>query len=326
MKPTMQDVADLAQVSRATVSRVLADSTQVSQDKRSIVMAAVEKLGYKPHKKTHSRAELLVCVATNSNEDPFIDEIIAGIEAGTQIAKAKILFQYFKEETMANPEKQMRSQLETAEGIIICGNIDLANQSGLPLAMIHGVGNGENCSYIGIEERKTMIEIIHDLVSFGHRKIAYIHGPERDQNYQERLRAFKLGLLSAGISVDNRMIIHADNWDQKSGFAATKKLLSVANPTAIVAATDQLALGAYQNLEEMGFEVPQDLSIVGFGDLGVKLGDILLSSVAVSFSSLGKWAVTSLCAQISDPEIASVRLLVPTVYRRRQSVSQARQI
>ena len=329
MKPTMQDVAGLDKVSRATVSRVLADSANVSQDKRAVVLEAVRKLGYKPHKKIRNQHQVVVCVSPTQQTDPFYCDIIKGIQEGIRIHRAKHHLEILENEQLPEPTSNALGQ---AEGLLIIGNVQMTEQqstqlhnNNIPAVVIHGVGSSEFHSYVGIDERRAMIETISELVQLGHKRIAYIHGPEGDIDHQERLRAFKLGLLSAHLSVDPQLIIFSSDWDQAGGYAAAKRLFTSASPSAVITANDQMALGVYRAVEEAGLKVPHDISVVGYGDLDIaKHASPALSTISVPLESMGKWAVALLCAKIADQDLSPVRLTVPASYHKRNSVARAK--
>ena len=99
------------------------------------------------------------------------------------------------------------------EGILILGDLNLARSQYLeiqkrqiPLVIINGIPDYDGFSYIGIDERKTMIQVVQDLVNLHHREIAFISGPQNHLVYQERLRLYKLGLLCSNLSVDPGLI------------------------------------------------------------------------------------------------------------------------
>jgi len=334
VKPTMQDVADLAQVSRATVSRVLADSPNVSMDKRTLVLEAVEKLGYQPHKKLRPRYQLLLCIAPAQRTDPFHEHIFEGIQDAIRTHKLKLSKLQLQANTSKHSHKQfppsMARAISKAQGLIFLGNIPMSEQQYLhlyqnkiPAVIIHGIGNSQLCSYIGIDERRAMIEVVNELTQLGHRRIAYIHGPEANLDHQERLRAFKLGVLSAHLADSLKLIALATSWDQQGGYEAARRLLTTHAPSAIITANDLIALGAYKAVKEAGLRIPEDISVVGFGDLDcAKDADPPLSTITVPLQSLGKWAVALLYTKIADRDLAPARLTVPTIYRSRQSTAQ----
>lgn len=329
VKPTMQDVADLARVSRATVSRVLRGSANVSPEKQEIVLSAVEELGYKPHKKTRIISELLVYVSSSQVEDPFSALIMEGIHLGIRTYKAKLIV----EELNDNSPKSFCSHIDANDihGIIIVGHMNFVDtdfakiqKERIPVVLVQGAADSDVFSYVTIEERKAMMQTIQELVNLGHKQIAFIDGPKQDSSYQERLRSYKLGLLSARLSVESNLITAAEGWDRDSGYRTCKSLLKSGSPTAIITANDQLALGVYRALKELGCRIPEDISVVGFGDLDVaQHATPPLNTIAAPFISLGKWTVSLLCTLIEDKELPSTRLNLPALYKKRHSVGKA---
>lgn len=324
----MQEVADFAGVSRATVSRVLADSQLVSAKKRNLVFDAVKKLGYKPYKNTKTAVSIGVYVLEDQMRDPFFSNILEGIQG----SRSKFRIGLQLEHPKVNSMNYSLPIVKGAEGIILLGDLPLPDSEyaklkklEIPVVVINGIVDCEEFSYINIEERKAMIQVIQTLVELGHARIAFIAGPDHDLAKQERLRAYKLGLLCAHLPVNKQLIITATQCDAVSGYEATIKLLQAQTPTAILTANDQLAVGVYQAVAEFGLKIPDDISVVGFNDLAVaKTLDPPLSSIAVPLASIGKWAVSLLVAQVLDPPLSQVRLSVPTELVARKSLSNAK--
>lgn len=316
VKPTMQDVADIAQVSRATVSRVLSERAQVSRDKREVVLEAVRKLGYEPHKKTYTNFELAVCVTPEQQKDPFYMPIIKGVQIGIR-GKGRV-----KLYTNSLPS------LSGIDGVIIFGDIEVPSfflddlrQSQLPVVVVNGAQDIAGFSYVCIEERKAMIQVIQELVTLKHDKIAFIGGPLEDIGSQERLRSYKLGLLCSQLSVDNHLIVNTSDTSQAAGYIGAKNLLLLSSPTAIIAANDQMALGIYEAAAELQKQIPEDISVVGFADIEAAVQvNPRLSTVGIPLESMGKWGVSLLVSQINDPELSPARVSVPAEFVIRESI------
>ncbi|NLM25607.1 MAG: LacI family transcriptional regulator [Firmicutes bacterium] len=307
MKPTMEEVAELAKVSRATVSRVLSDSTNVSPEKRRLVLEAVKQLGYEPLKQTNVRVPIAVHISSSPDWTKFYEKILEGIE---QAASAEKLL--------------IQDDLGQAKGLILLGNAAI-KPSNVPVVVVDGLLEEEDYSLISIDERKAMLEAIQLLVKYGHRQIAFLNGPEHDIIRQERLRGYKLGILCARLPVNEALIQVATNWDRQSGYQATLQLLEQASPTALVAASSELALGAYQAIVDQGLKIPKDISLVGFDDLELtKELTPPMSRIDVSLVSMGKWAATLLKSLIDDEGRSPVRLNVPAVIRQTSSIGRAK--
>lgn len=309
MKPTMEDVAELAQVSRATVSRVLSERALVSPAKRELVLAAVAKLGYKPHKKTYTNLKIGVVISEDQQNNPFYEPIIAGIHQGIY-GKGKVLIY-----------SDFSSSLTDIDGIITIGSCDYPQnfleklqEAELPAVMIGGSQDLDGFSTILIEERKAMIQVVQALVRLGHEKIAFVSNSLLDITSQERIRAYKLALLCNQLSVDNQLIITDSE---------IEKLLLSSKPSAIITVNDQVALALYEVASKLGFNIPQDLSVVGFGDIELALqASPRLSSVAIPYESMGKWAISLLTAKVNDQELTPVKLSVSGELIIRDSISR----
>lgn len=329
MPVTIKDIAELAHVSKATVSRVLRQNPNVSKATSERVLEAARSLGYKiPRKPAVSRV-IMVTTHQSTLRDPFFLPIIEGLEAGCRSAGFTLSISAFTE---GRPD--VDKMAHGAQGIIVLGTSgitegllrDLAGTR-IPGVLINTAVRQDMFCYVGTEDRNAMFDVVSHLVAKGHREITFLSGPEDDLINLERRKGFQLGLLNAGIAFKEEWISEPGNWDIESGYVAAKDLLKRLDGhlTAIVSANDRMALGAYRAIKEIGLAIPDDISVVGFDDIEMAAhADPPLSSVTVPQTAMGEWAIQLLMTMQINPDRIPVRVHVPTRIVFRESVAERR--
>jgi LacI family transcriptional regulator len=278
---TSQDVADLANVSRTTVSLVLNEvaGANIPPATRERVFQAVQELGYVPNASARAlasrRAQAIGLVITRSPaqiaSDAFLPKIIAGLLNGIKEDQFRLLI-----ETVENQEDD--AYIELAQAKHIDGMIILTPNSADPgLQQLHTMGiptvlfgnlPGTALPFVDIDNRKAAREATEHLLDLGHKRIAFITNAHPSYlSAYDRLEGYRDALLTKGISTDDDLIEYGD-FNPESGFSAMQKILDKKIPfTAVFVASDNVALGAKSALSKAGLKIPQDVSMVGFDDL-----------------------------------------------------------
>ncbi len=273
--PTIIQVAALAGVSTATVSRVLSRPEQVSEETRRHVLAVVRSSGYTPNVAARSlrtlrAAKILLTVPDISNT--FFASVIRGAEEAARDAGYSVVVG----DTRHDPEVEdqyadMLSRREV-DGLIFLGH-HLPDSLG-PLLSREGAGapivNG--CEYspdlgvpsVHIDNAAAGGDAIEHLIGLGHRTIGVVTGPERSPISRDRLA----GAVAAAERHGLRAALHIAIGDYAAGsaFEQTRRLLA-AGVTAIFCFSDEMAMGAMGAIGEAGLSCPADISVVGFDDL-----------------------------------------------------------
>lgn len=320
---TVQDVARLAGVSQATVSRILTGAARVAEDKRRAVEAAIQKLKFRPNlsaRGLRSGSTHTIGVLTQELESPYFANAAKGVDQGlTGSGYAPILVPGHW-----NPEEEAeRVALLTArkvDALIVLGGrlsdaqiVELAQQ--LPVAVIgrrmHAPGV---ISFYQDQVDGGRLATEH-LIGLGHQRIAHIAGPSSHVDAQERKEGFMLAHRQAGMSVDPALIIEGD-FMESGGIAAMEALLDSGREfTAVFCANDQSLLGAKLVLHRRGVKVPQELSLVGFDDLPQsKYMSPPMTTVRQHTLAMGQAAAWALLAELSHapkgpaPIVPAIRL------------------
>ncbi len=279
---TSQNVADLAGVSRTTVSFILNDvkHVNITAETRRKVLTAVEELGYVPNASAQAlasrKAKAIGLVMTRRPQyiasDPFLPQILSGLMEVVKQHKLGLLLEWVE------PGQQIRTYHELVQAKHIDGMILLTprmDDEGLhqlenfdiPTVMMGKLPNS-NLYSVDIDNRAAAQEAVQYLISLGHRNIACItNAPLPYSSATDRLQGYKDAILEAGFKPNDDLICHAD-FDPRSGYECMKSLLArKVDFSAAFIASDNIVIGASSALREAKLSIPEDISIVGFDDI-----------------------------------------------------------
>lgn len=278
---TIKEVARLAGVSTATVSRTLAAPDKVAEVTRERVMRAVRELGYVPNtlgRNFRQRRSNLVLVLVPDISNPFFSSIIRGIERVAGEQGYRILLG----DTQYNASRQRDySELVTqrqADGIICLGmDIPFSYRKGRksidpawpPFVMACEYDGQIPVPTVCIDNEAAALAAVGELIALGHRDIAFINGPEASPICRDRLAGYRRALTEAGIAPRQAWWRHGD-FSLASGHREMRRLLAQKQrPSAVFCANDEMAMGAMRAAREAGLDLPGELSVMGFDDIDV---------------------------------------------------------
>lgn len=273
---TLAMVAKAAGVSPSTVSRILNGTAVVSGDKRAAVERAIATLGFVPNPVARGLAggrTLSIGVVTQAIDSPFYGAALRGIEVELGTAGYSPLFMsgHWHADEEARCIEVLRSR--RVDGmIVLTGRLpDSALRSlarSLPVVVTDRRLKAPNLYSLAFDNQEGARQATQHLLHLGHRRIAFIAGDRAHSDALPRQRGYETALRAAGIEVDPALLLQGD-FTEQSGLAAVERLLaSRAHFSAIFAANDQMAFGAAVGLHRSGHRVPDDVSLVGFDDLG----------------------------------------------------------
>ncbi|HEX6444152.1 MAG TPA: LacI family DNA-binding transcriptional regulator [Streptosporangiales bacterium] len=275
MTTTIRDVAARADVSPATVSRVLNGRVEVRADLRERVLAAVAEMGYRPNgpaRSLRTRATTVFGIIITDVQNPFFTSMVRGIEDTAQRAGYSVVLANSDED----PEKEQR-YLEVAAAEQMAGVVLAPAQSnsrrletlldrGMPVVTVDRRLRGAPVDSVTVNNHKAAHDATTHLIERGRRRIAIIAGLLKTTTGSRRLAGYKAALKEAGLPVDDELVVPAD-FRLEGGYAATKDLLGRARPDALFASNNLMTIGALQALSEAGVAIPDDVAVVGFDDI-----------------------------------------------------------
>ncbi|GAA3874877.1 MULTISPECIES: LacI family DNA-binding transcriptional regulator [Streptomyces] len=277
-RPTIADVAELAGVSRATVSFVLNNRPGVALATQERVRSAAEKLGWTPSRSARAlstgRARAVGLVLAREPEligtDPFYPAFMAGIESVISETGDGLMLQ------MSRPGAEMETYRRLAadrrvDGVFLTDlrlddpRPDLVAELGLPAIAVGGIESDKELPTVNLDDRPVVRDAVRHLVELGHRDIAYVAGPEEFVHARRRRQAWADALAEAGLPRGTSL---PGGFTAEGGARATRALLDLPTPpTAIVYGNDLSATAGMAVAQDAGLRLPHDLSVVGFDDV-----------------------------------------------------------
>lgn len=273
---TIYQVSELAGVSLATVSRVLNKNARVSDKTRDKVTAAMKELGYRPNSIAQSLASNRsnsIGILVSELAGPIYGQMMAGIESELRAAgkHAIITTGYSVEDKEKDGIEFLLSRncdalILHAEAVTDEYLIEL-NKGKVPVYLVSRYVEELKDHCISIDNRLGGYLATNIVIEQGHTNIAYISGREQKADSINRLAGHKKALSDAGIPFDEKLSFVGD-YSETGGMAGLKFFIeSKANFSALVCANDEMASGAMKYAREHGYNLPEDLSIVGFDNI-----------------------------------------------------------
>jgi DNA-binding LacI/PurR family transcriptional regulator len=329
-RPTIEDVAAAAGVSRGTVSRVLNGGVNVSAPALAAVNKAIKQTGYVVNhharslvtQRSRSVAFILCEPQEKFFEDPNFPTLLRGCTQALAEHDMPLLL------SIAGTEEDR----ERVVRFIAAGHIDgallVSTHAGNPVidrllglgvpAVACGlpIGHEHDLAYVAVNEAEGARQATAHLAGLGRRRIATVTGPLDTSGGRDRLAGYRDALTAAGIEQDEALIAHGE-YTQASGEAAMAKLLDqVPDLDAVFVASDLMAVGAIEALTRAGRSVPQDVSVVGFDDSSAALAARpRLTTVRQPYRRISEEMVRLLLARLDGQDPAAVILPTELVHR-----------
>lgn len=327
-KLTIRDIATLAGVSKATVSRVLNHKPDVDPTTRERVLQLIEQYGFVPSLAATGLAggrTRLVGVLVPSLTWPLIPQVLQGIAETIEETEYELVLYSLSNERERNASITRILETRLTDGLIAVfpdgGRqprvvpveeqrtthfLTELHHAGFPVVVIDDEGAPTDVPWIGTDNLASAREAVRHLIGLGHRRIAHITGPHHFLCTQERLDGYRSALEEAGLPVDDAYVLNGD-FTVAGGEACGDALFaSRTQPTAIFAANDQMAYGVLAAAERRGIRIPEDVALVGFDDVKPSaMTRPTLTTVHQPFDDMGKLAIALLYSRIQAPGAGS---------------------
>ncbi len=320
---TLLDVARLAGVSTATVSRALEKPNAVAEATRVRVMEAVAACGYTANIVARNLRKMetrLITILVADITNPFFNEIIRGIErVARENGYSVLLADSENDPGQENAYGNLLAAKRTDGMILMNGR--------MPAGLILADGAAADapivvaCEYlpnldlptIQIDNIDAAKRATEHLLRLGHRRIGFVTGPVWNVLSRDRLYGYRDAILEGGLQFDDSLVV-TGNFSIQSGIAAMESLLKLTpRPTGIFASNDEMAIGAIRAARDAGLRVPQDVSIVGFDDIRfAAFVDPPLTTIRQPGQEIGRRAMAQLVKILAGERVAERRLILPT--------------
>ncbi|MGO8372578.1 LacI family DNA-binding transcriptional regulator [Rhizobium ruizarguesonis] len=333
---TIKDVANELGVHPSTVSRALDPAKRglVGKDVVQRVIETAQRLGYTPDAAAatlrRGRSKLIGVIVPDI-ANPVFSPIIGGLEnALAEVGYALIV---------ADQPADAKSRLDIIETLVarrvdglvlataalIDDAVERCIRRGVPVVLVNRAEESDRAPSVVSDDVEGMKLAVEHLISLGHQRIIHLAGPKALSTGSLRRKGFKSAMKAAGLSLSRHAIVESTAFTRAAGALAAAELLK-RNPdaTAIVAANDLLALGAYEALTSVGRRCPEDVSVVGHNDMPlVDMVSPALTSIRISHREMGDAAGRLLVALINGQETSGSRIVMRPTLIVRQSTAKA---
>jgi LacI family transcriptional regulator len=327
MSVTIKDVARLAGVSVATVSRVLNASAPVLETTASRVRSVAEQLRFSPNGAARSlsmQRSHAIGVILPDLYGEFFSELLRGMDQAAQRGGYSLLVSSSHHDARG-VDAASRAMRGRVDGLLVMapdvapGALEKVLPRSVPTVLLNGRAPSGSVSAIAVDNYGGAASMTRHLIGLGHTRIGFIAGAANNAEAQQRERGFRAALKSARIERDPSHTVRGD-FTEAAGVAGARALLeSAVPPTAIFAANDAMAVGALAFLRDAGIHVPTDVAVAGFDDIPVAAFlNPPLTSVRVGIAALGARAVEQLLEAVThtnattSPALAPRREVLPT--------------
>lgn len=316
MPVTISDIAEAANVTKATVSYVLNNKPGVSQETRDKILKIMKDMNYHPNAVARGLAgkstEMLGLIIPDIS-DHFYVQIVRGVEETANLYN----FTLNLCTTHAIPEKERKMvDLFTSgrvDGIILMTYfLDLdyiinLKKRKIPFVLIDSTFQDNSIYSVNVDNFEAGYKATEYLIKLGHKRIAFVSGPQSSNDSLSRYRGYRQALNDYGLSYEEDLFCRGD-FKYKGGYQAFFNLQQLQHkPTAVFAANDQMAIGVLSAARTAGVQVPQELSIIGCDDIeAASVVEPTLTTIKQPIEELGKCA-TEMIFQLINKEKPSPR-------------------
>ncbi|THE14788.1 catabolite control protein A [Bacillus timonensis] len=333
MNVTIYDVAREANVSMATVSRVVNGNPNVKPTTRKKVQEAIDRLGYRPNAVARglaSKKTTTVGVIIPDISNIFYSELARGIEDIATMYKYNIILSNSDQ----NKDKEfhlLNTMLgKQVDGIVfMSGNITEEHvqefeKSPVPIVLAASVENTNTVPAVTIDVEQASYDAVTELTKRGHKKIAFISGLLNEPiNGEKKLAGYKRAIEDAGLSYNEEYVIEGD-YTYDSGIEGFEKIHELDDkPTAVFVGSDEMALGVIHSAQDLGYSIPEDFEVIGFDNTRLALMvRPQLTSVVQPMYDIGAVAMRLLTKFMNKENVEEQIVVLPHRIEFRKSTKQ----
>lgn len=333
---TLKDVARLAGVSVSTVSHVINGYNDINQETRARVLEAIKQLNYHRNSMAKGlvkrRSSLIGLIMFGEGiSHPFFYQVVRGFIDEIEQRDFNAVLSRVDTENWDSAPILRKMHEHRMEGLVVMGvweshpaAVAIA-QCGIPTVFVDAMMEGRKIASVSSENRRGMYQATEYLIQLGHRRIGFVNVTSGARIFRDRLDGYKAALRDYGIEFDQGLYVESANFEEE-GHKVTRDLLSrEPGITAIVTASDRVALGVMEELRQEGFSVPGDISVVGFDDIDMaRFSSPPLTTVRQHGETMGRRAARHLIDMIEDQNYLGSRITVDTELIIRESTGPAR--
>ncbi|WP_342528826.1 catabolite control protein A [Chryseomicrobium sp. FSL W7-1435] len=333
MTVTIYDVAREANVSMATVSRVVNGNQNVKPATRQKVLAVIERLDYRPNAVARglaSKKTKTVGVIIPDISNVFYAELVRGIEDIATMYRYNIILT--NSDQQPQKEAQLLSTLlsKQVDGVVLMSDQlsdelrDEMKRSSIPMVLAGTMDPATETPSVNIEYHEAAIQAVERLIQNGHQRIAYVTGSLKSSiNRLHKLTGYEKALDAADLEIDSDLVVEVEN-TYEEGIRAFEQLQKLKHPpTAYFAGNDEIAIGILQGAKDAHLDVPGDIEIISFEDSKLtRMVRPQLTSIAMPLYDIGAVSMRLLTKFMNNEKVEENSVILPYRLEERQSVKQ----
>ena len=321
---SLKEVAKLANVSIATVSRVVSGAEYVSESTRKTVLKAVHKLDYKPNKvaqrlRSKSGNKKLIGLIVPDIQNPFYVDVVRGVEDMCYSNNFAVFMCNFAQDETKERLYLDLMKSEAVDGLILAPasekDVEVIKlvKSGLPVVCVDRSLKEVDVDSVVVDNRNGAFSAVEFLINRGYKKIAYLGGLPNIPTTIQRQRGYTDALVKNGFKLNESFILTGDS-KHISGKKMATELLEMDNPPdALFTGNNLITLGALEVIHNKGLKIPDDIAIIGFDDMPWSISlNPPLTAVSQPGYEIGRRAADMLFNRIAEPERENVQLVLNT--------------
>mgnify|MGYP001049921520 CR=1 FL=1 len=309
---TIKEVAKLAGVSTATVSRILNDDPVVQEKTRKKVKKILDKFSYQRNmlaRKLVLKKTSTIGILLSDITNPFYSEIARGMEDEARRWKYTVIFSSTDNKREVQKEYINIFQEQRVDGIIFASaalqdpDVEVLFKENFPFVLVNRKIDTIKTDFIVLDNVKGAYIATEHLIKLGHKRIGFIYGNLTYSTGLDRLEGYKNALREYGIEQDPNLIKSGD-FRRESGYLAFKEFLKMENPpNAVFASNDFMALGALEAASELGVKIPEDIALIGFDNINfASFKFVNLTTISQRIYEMGTKGIQLLIRKIENPE------------------------
>ncbi|MEH7127448.1 catabolite control protein A [Neobacillus drentensis] len=330
MNITIYDVAREANVSMATVSRVVNGNPNVKPVTRKKVLDVIDRLGYRPNAVARglaSKKTTTVGVIIPDISNIFFAELARGIEDIATMYKYNII--------LSNSDQNKDKELhllntmlgKQVDGLVFMGgnitaeHVEEFGKSPVPIVLAGSIEESNTMPSVNIDYEEAVYDSIKEFIEKGHKNIAFVVGPLHEpKNTFKKLRGYQRALAESGIPYNEELVVEGD-YTYDSGIEAIEKLLEAADrPTAILVGSDEMALGVVHGAEDKGYKIPEDFEVITSDNTRLSLMvRPQLTTIIQPLYDIGAVAMRLLTKLMNKEKVSEQVVVLPHRIEHRQS-------
>lgn len=321
MAVTIKDIAKLANVSHTTVSRAMNNSPLIKDETKKKIMKIAQQLNYTPNynakslvlQKSHSIGLFFSSMTSGTSANFFVDTI-RGVNRVIDI-EYNLFVRGIDDYTDFSSIHNKRF-----DGIILMSQSEADNPfvyhvlgQKIPLIVLNRQVSANGIVNILSDDKEGTYKVVQHFIDNGHRRIAIIEGIKRFKSTEQRREGFLNALIDHGVPIHQEYIVRGQ-YDMESGYQAMQELIRLEEPpTAVFCSNDDMAIGAMNAAFEHGLQIPEDISIAGFDDIGFSSYAIpSLTTVKRPIEQISALGAQKVLERINKPSTVEERIFLNT--------------